>query len=239
MDPYADASRFYEAEFQDAEADIAGYARRGVGGPLLVIGCGTGRVCRGLEATRPVVGLDRSEAMLAVARAHPRAGGTRYVRGEAESFDLGVFDEVIVPNGTFNFLPTRATQLACLRSVRAALAAGAPATFDLVMPDFQLLAHLHTPEAPAWVGRVDGVAVVRTREVFRDPVRGTLRLVDRFRVEGGPVHTSTLALRLVFPNEAEWLFEAAGFYVDAMFGDHRGGPLVPGCDRLLIRAIPI
>jgi SAM-dependent methyltransferase len=232
-DPYAHIAAFYDAEHDRVTgADVLGYARRGVPGPLLVLGCGTGRVCRGLEDHRNVVGLDASAAMLARAR-----GRSRYVLGDMRGFDLGVFSEVIVPNGAFAFLKTRADQAACLESVHRALKPGGAVTIDLPMPDFSLLCTPHTEEKRAWQGEVDGAAARRTREVWRHPVAGRLHLVDRYYVADTLVATSHLELRLVFPRELAWLLESAGFDVDALWGDHVGGPVTEGCPRLLARAV--
>lgn len=238
MDPYAGwAAASYDAEFGEADADVRGYAERGVPGPLLVLGCGTGRVCRGLAPLRPVVGLDRSAAMLAQARAHPRSAGIRWVEGDLTDFDLGPFAELLVPNGAFNFLPDRRAQAACLAAAHRALPPGAPLTLDLVVPDHARLGEPHTAEAFAWEGRVEGRTVRRTREVWREAWAGRLRLVDRFYVDGTCATTSVLPIRLVVPSEAEWMLEAAGFSVDAIFGTHRGDRFDAEADRLLVRAI--
>lgn len=234
-DPYQAIAALYDAEFDGAMADVAGYARRAAPGPLLVLGCGTGRVSHALAGLRPVVGLDRSEAMLR--RARGRGGPARYVAGDMRAFALGTFAEVIIPNASFSFLPTRADQLACLQAVAAALAPGSPLTLDLPMPDFGLLGTAHAPERPAWSGEVDGERWRRTREVFRRPVAQRLTLVDRYYQHNTLRHVSTLELRLVFPAEVEWMCEAAGFYVDALWGDHAEGPVREGCDRLLVRAV--
>ncbi len=231
-DPYAHIAAFYDAEHDRATgADILGYARRGVPGPLLVLGCGTGRVCRGLEDHRTVVGLDASAAMLARAR-----GRSRYVLGDMRAFDLGTFSEVLVPNGAFAFLKTRADQAACLDAVHRALKPGGAVTLDLPMPDFSRLGTPHTEEKPAWRGEVDGRPARRTREVWRHPVAGRLHLLDRYYLGDALVASAHLHLRLAFPRELEWLLEAAGFDVDALWGDHAGGPLREGCPRLLVRA---
>ena len=50
------------------------------------------------------------------------------------------------------------------------------------------------------------------------------------------VAETTLPLLLSTPRELEWVCEAAGFWVDAMYGDYGGGPLREGCDRILVRA---
>lgn len=235
VDPYRDIPALYDAELDGAAGDIAYFARNAVGGPLLVLGCGTGRVCRGLEGTRRVTGLDRSAPMLARARA--LGGRTAYVEGDMRRFDVGRFAEAILPHGAFCFLHTRADQHSCLRSVHDALPQGGQLTIDLPAPDFQHFATPHTPERLAWEGRLGDRPARRTREVFRRALEGRVDLVDRWFVDGQLVATSTLPLQLAFPRELEWMVEAAGFWVDAMHGDHAGGPVRDGCDRLIVRAV--
>jgi SAM-dependent methyltransferase len=242
-DPYAAIAALYDAEFDSASADAAWFARTGAGGPLLVLGCGTGRVCRLLEPLRPITGLDLSAPMLDRARARTTPGDRlTWVHGDMRTFDLapaggGRFAEILIPNAAFCFLDTRADQLACLMACARALASGAPLTLDLPAPDFALLAVPHTPERVAWEGTVDGKRARRTREVFRRALHGRLELVDRYWLDDTFVATSTLPLQLAFPRELEWLCEAAGFWVDAMYGDYAGGPLRDGGDRILVRAI--
>lgn len=238
LDPYAAIADAYDAEFDHADADIGGYSTRGVGGPLLVLGCGTGRVCRGLASARAVTGLDRSAPMIARARARGPEN-VRWVVGDMTSFSLGDFAEIVIPNASFAFLPDRAARAACLAACRAALATGGPLTIDVPMPDYALLGSAHTPERDAWSGRVNGVAMRRTREVFRSPVAATLRLVDRYWSEQSLLAKSELQLHLFSVDELEWMLEASGFYVESRYGDHRGGPLREGCDRLLVRALPL
>ena len=237
-DPYAHIPVLYDLELGDAAGDIAGYAARGVPGPLLVLGCGTGRVCRGLAPLRPVVGLDRSAPMLARARERGPAS-VRWVLGDMREFDVGAVAEIVVPHGAFALLPTRAGRAACLASARRALGPSGPLTLDLPAPDPACLAELHTPERLAWEGRLGEVPVRRTREVFRAPLRGDLRLVDRFFVGDAAPVVSELRLHVAAPDEVEWMLEANGFYVDQMWGDHAGSPVREGCDRLLVRALPL
>lgn len=229
IDPYAKIARWYDAEFEGASADIRSFVARNIGPRVLVLGCGTGRVCRGFPPDRHVVGLDLSAPMIEAARAR----GGEYHVGDMRHFDLGGFDEVIIPNGSFAFLRSRADRAACLA---ACARAAAVVTIDVPMPDYALLGQPHTPERPAWQGAVDGVDVRRTREVFRDPVAQRLRLVDRYYSGGEPI-VSELVLHLFTRDEMEWMLEAAGFYVDEAWGDHAGGAVREGCDRLLVRAV--
>lgn len=96
-----------------------------VKGPILDIGCGTGRVALHLaQAGHEVVGMDISPAMLRLAE-EKRSRETDDVRtrvsfitGNMESFDLGrVFPLVLIPCFSFNELTTQEAQRSCLRSV--------------------------------------------------------------------------------------------------------------------------
>jgi SAM-dependent methyltransferase len=245
VDPYAQIPSFYDAEFAGATADISTYFRDLSGARrVLVLGCGTGRVSDGLvHPGREVVGVDLSGPMIDRAGAASRDGTAHYRVGDMchlAGLGLGLFDAVVIPNAAFSFLPSRRAQLQCLQQVRGMLEGG-PLWIDVPMPDFELLGTPHSPEAPAWQGQVGDVQIRRTREVFRRPVAQQLLLRDRYYAAAGeaapPICVSDLPLRLIFPAELEWLLESAGFYADTLYGNHAGGPLAEGCDRLLCRAL--
>ena len=233
-DPYARIAPLYDAEFADATADLGWYARHLTATPTLVLGCGSGRIAPALPPSVRCVGVDRSPPM--IARAAERHPTHRWVVGDMRQFDLGRFGQVVVPNAAFSFLPTRADQAACLASCAAALTAGGSLILDLPMPDPRWLGESHTPEKPAWSGVVDGVPVRRTREVERRPVAQRLTLIDRWFVADDPPIVSTLQLRWIWPAEVEWMLEAAGFYVEATYGDYADRPLHEDCPRLLVHA---
>lgn len=234
-EPYAEIAAFYDAEFAGVDTDTAFFSRHAAPGRLLVLGCGTGRVVRSLAGTRQVVGLDRSPAMLELAAR--RVPGARFVLGDMTVFDLGWFGEVLIPNAGFSFLPSRRDQAACLASCARALQPGGQLVIDVPMPDFSRLGERHTPEKLAWEGHVDGREARRTREVFRVPELQRLVLVDRYWFGDALVATSELRLRHILPGELEWMLEAAGFAVEALCGDHAGGPIRAGCPRILARAV--
>ena len=234
--PYRNVAEFYDAEHAGSEADIAFFDRHATGGPVLVGGCGTGRVSRALSTNHPVTGLDSSSDMLVVARRLDPKG--TYVWADLRTFDLGArFQEVILPNGAFNFLGTRADQAACLERCRAALRPGGVLTLDMPMPLFSLWGSPHEAAREAWSGRVDGERVVRTRETRRTVASQRLDLTDRYYVGGGMIATSVLDLRIVLPCEAEWMLEGAGFWVDSVEGDYGGQPLGASSPRVLVRAV--
>jgi SAM-dependent methyltransferase len=96
------------------------------GGPVLELGCGTGRVAlhlarRGYE----VIGLDREQELLDVLE--QRAEGSRLTSlcADARSFELGQqVGLVLAPTHLLQLLPDRAERSECLRSVARALRPG-------------------------------------------------------------------------------------------------------------------
>jgi SAM-dependent methyltransferase len=116
------------------ERAVAWYRRHAaeVGGPVLELACGSGRLLVALaEAGHEVTGIDLSDTMLALARARrdelPRhvRGRIRLVRGDMAAFDLPEqVGLIVVADNSFRSLPTREGLLRCLRTSRRHLRPG-------------------------------------------------------------------------------------------------------------------
>jgi SAM-dependent methyltransferase len=99
---------FYDA-VQGDRADHAAYIRSLIeehhpdARTLLELACGTGSVMKQLATSYEVTGVDRSEAMLAVAR--EKLPGARLVKGDMTTVDLGqTFDVVLCAFDSINHL---------------------------------------------------------------------------------------------------------------------------------------
>lgn len=105
--------------------------------PLLVLACGTGRVALAVAAVvGPVVALDRSAAMLAVARAAaPATAHVHWVRGDMRAFAFACrFGLICIPFRSLQHLLTPADQLAALRCCAEHLQPGGRLAFSLGNP---------------------------------------------------------------------------------------------------------
>ena len=232
-----------------AQGDLAGTMLEGdvgfylelaerTGGPVLELGCGTGRVTWPLgEIGLEAVGLDLSPSMLAEAEArradHPAASSARvtFVEGDMTEFDLGrSFRLVIIPARAFMMLLDPEAQRSCLACVRRHLDADGRLVVDLFdprldwcVPDFDGARDEDTVAHPA-TGRP---VTVEVRERVNDPFRQQLRELWRFRElgdDGMPVREEqeALTLRWTYRQEMRYLLELTGFEVEAEWGGFKG-----------------
>ena len=110
---YGDSwAAIYDSVHKDLE-DVPFWVEeaRASGGPVLELGCGTGRVAIPIaQAGVSIVGLDDSVRMLRIARAKAKRYGLggevlRFVRGDMRAFRLDeAFSLVIIPARSFLFL---------------------------------------------------------------------------------------------------------------------------------------
>lgn len=226
---------------------------REAGGPILELGCGSGRVAWALaRAGFEVWGLDRSEAMLERARAREvggLAGSARFVAGDMADFELpAAFGLAIFPGRSFQSLLEPAQQRSCLDAVRRHLRSGGMVSVHLFDPRLDLC----VPEAGA-----DGPV---NRGLYRHPDAGTMvswstlgRRNDplRQRIEelwefvehdatGGILRRQRerLRLRWTYRWEMRYLLELAGFRVEAEFSDFHRAPPAYGKEQVWVARRP-
>ena len=207
-------------------------------GPVLELGCGTGRISLPLaKAGVKVVGIDRSAPMLEraakrLATMHKRLGGRgkkrlRLVRGDIRflPFERASFKTVLAPYGILQSLLRDKDLNATLAAVAEVLEPGGLFGVDLV------------PDVPNWreysnqiqmKGKAQGGAHLTLVESVRQDRTKHLTIFEQTYIErrGEQVrkHTFDLTFRtLPIPTFTKRL-EKAGFAIEAVLGDYRGGP---------------
>lgn len=214
----------YDAQYSTLSRDRAFYAglARRLGGPVLELGTGTGRIAEAiLETGAELVGLEGSRPMLEAAarRLAPYGTRCRLVEADFRDFDLGTTFPLVVCG--FNSLchadPVGfATGLEC---VRAHLRGEGTFAFDLPNPGARsgkpLLRERFFDE------RV-GVACEVWETVEPDPDPRAWWRNWEYRWANGRRATETLQ-RWEYPaGEIRGMLEAAGFRVCDLFGDFAG-----------------
>jgi SAM-dependent methyltransferase len=247
-EPFVDAE-LYDFEYRRRRADIAFYralARNRMEfspGPILDLGCGTGRLLVPLlRDGHMVVGLDHSSEMLTAAnrRIHGLSPGRRrncvLVRADLRAFALRLQATLaIAAFHSVQHLYTDADFLCFLRNTRACLAKGSWLLFDVLPPN------------PTWFARDPKRRWART--VFRHPITKQrlvyttnhvydaqrqvvhMRLyyapVDEHGTPRGKERILRLSHRQFWPVDIKRMLESSGFRLTETFGGFDGRTLDP------------
>lgn len=201
-------------------------------GPVLELGCGTGRIAAPVaRAGARVIGIDRSAPMLD--RARRRLARARLtdramlIRGDIRQLPFRSrrgFSLVMAPYGILQSLTSERDLQATLDSVARVLKRGGLFGVDLV------------PDLPRWreykrrtslEGR-RGAGAITLIESVRQDRRRRLTIFDHEYVERRGrvrrVHRFTLTFRTLSIPQMAARLERAGFTIEATLGDYRGGP---------------
>lgn len=242
------------AEFYDWE-NARTMARRDVpfwqraagaaGGPVLELGCGTGRVTVPVARSgAAVVGVDLSAPMLRRARARlrrsRRGGRARLVRADIRAlpFPAGHFALVMAPYGILQSLLKERDLAATLASVSRVLRPGGRLVLELVadLPSWQ--EYREETRLRGW--RPGGLAHVTLVESVRQDRARRLTLFDQAFVERrGQAVTRrqfTLAFRTLSVPQMARRLSAAGLAVTARLGGYDGAPWTPQADTWILVA---
>ena len=233
---YEYTARFYDSAYSTAStvrADVAFYEDLAVacGGPVLELGCGTGRTllpiaARGLACT----GVDLSPAMLEQLRHKPGAAAIALSCARMESFDLAGqrFPLIFSAFRAFQHLDTVEQQLACLARVRAHLAPGGLFAFDVFNPKLENMAKDGEPEVLELTFTHEGRTVQRFMTATRDRVGQLLHLTMRYVEETGAGPKETIvafSMRWFWRYELDHLLYRAGFTDVVIYGDFDRSPV--------------
>lgn len=261
---WARMARFYDDDYRYETEDVALVAelagelaaehgaQAGDGAhsmPLLDLGCGPGRALLPLAlAGFPMTGVDSSPVLLERARTKLAAANVHaeLVEADLTALELSHRDYAFAfcLSNTLMHLTTPAAQRALLERAHAHLRPGGLLLVDLFAPD---VARLTACEgllelADRWHSERDGakVEVIKwsTRAVdWSTQLQETLFIYEEIDAEGNVHRTPCpFTLRFLWPHEGELMFEAAGFDIEALWGDWLRAPHDGTSERLIFLA---
>ncbi len=239
---YQDAE-IYDHDFRWYKEDAGFYRNmvQGIGGPVLEIGCGTGRLMQPwLKAGLSVTGVDLSPQMLSRAREKvARLGKTVAARATFREADMrslrfkSEFRVVVCAFNTMMHLYTHEDVEKFLKGVRRSLMPEGTFLFDVLNPDFRWLMRdpakrwsrirFKHPRYGTWYHYTtnhyydahDQIAYIY---VYHEPVE-----------EGdGPSYVLRFGHRMFFPQEMIYLLNSNGFEVENLLGGFDGSDLETG-----------
>ena len=214
---------------------------RSLGGPLLDLGCGTGRMAlRMAKLGYQVTGVDITPEMIALARqkAAQQAAPIEWVVADARTLQLGKqFSFIYMLEHVFQFFLTRADQEAMLARVREHLLPEGCFLFETRNPSPRNLFELSRPEGEKFT-LPDGGHLLITAQQHYDSLTQIQHYISHhtFYHPDGQHEEKSLrtALRYVFPQELESLLYYNGFQIRERYGTWQQAPLTPASPEIII-----
>ena len=249
-DLYERFAVYYDLEYAAHTADLDFYRQFAyqAGGPILELGCGTGRVLAALEETGlELTGIDSSPAMLTIARRELGAG-VRLVQCGMEAVadcpDLHTdhYWMAFSAINTFLHLEDSAAQLRALDGLRRVIVQGGLLLLDLMTPEPHYLASLdgrvvHEISATLPGGdRLDKWAV-RTHDLATQTIDTTVYFDGTEAGTGVVTRVSDrYSTRYIHRFELELLLERAGWRLISLYGSYDLSPFTSDSERMIALA---
>jgi len=224
---------------------------KSTGGPVLELGCGTGRLAVPLlETGLEIHGLDASAAMLEVAK-HKRsqlpsetAKRLHLHLGDMAQFDLKQkFALIYIAFRSFQILLTPEIQRQCLLCIRDHLAPNGKVIINLFDPRYDMILPGRQESTLPPRELVHPISnnriVVETLERVVDPLSQTFQERWRFTETNSTGETvrqevEHLQLRWTFRYEMRHLVESCGFVVEAEYSDFHRSPPAYGKEQVWV-----
>lgn len=239
-DPYGDP-RLYDLEYADHREDILHYVKlaREAGGPVLELGCGTGRLTLPIaRAGVPIDGIDLAPGMLRglthklAAEPLRVADRVRVLEGDFRSPPAGLrtdYATVIWPFNAIHHCRHPDDIVTTLQASLARLRPGGTIALDLYLPDRAL--YDRDPEQ-TYEHRImrdprSGARLHTWERGWWDEATRVHHVVYTYRAADGSERNTHLALRMFERDELEATFASVGLTVRTSSEDFSGTPLKP------------
>lgn len=253
MDFYTyDLPDYYDWTSTGLDHDITYYTElaKQQGGPVLELGCGTGRCTLAIAREGiPVVGLDLSEPMLK--RAEKKAkemnldGKIEWVHGNMADFRLDrKFPLIIIPYRSFLHLLTVRDQVNALKCIRHHLTDDGILAFNVFVP---FIKHLYEMDNQyAYRGTFPVPGTEETVELYDftefdhfSQLAHVIRYFEHYSPSGRLKERirTTFRLRYIYPSELNHLLTFCGFKVIRRYGNFRYQPFDNRSRELIIEAV--
>ncbi len=215
----------------DADRTFLEHWAKLLGGPLLDVACGTGRMALHLAAQGyQITGVDVVPEMIARARqkAAEKSISIEWVQADARNFHLHKqFSFIYMLGNAFQFFLTRQDQEAMLGCIREHLGREGCFLFETRNPSSSNLLEVRHPD-PQIYTMPDGGQLVVTEQQYYDPITQIQHYTSPYKWHflGDKIVEKTYRtdLRYVFPQEMEALLHYNGFQVSDCYGNWQQEP---------------
>lgn len=249
-------AKFYDATDGKLTKDVEFYVRAALAsaGPVLELGCGTGRILLPTaSAGVHIVGLDSSPAMLASCANKLRAMHNDIQQHiQLECADMTTFERaekfglVSIPHRSFQHLLSSDDQRTALARIRARMSDKARLVFNIFDPMPEMIAACsgHLSGIVRKVGAdfthpQNGNRMVQLDSTVYEPATQLItieRFYDEFNHAGERInrHGTVFQLRFTYRFEMQYLLALCGFKVEALYGGFEQEPFRAGGEQVWV-----
>ncbi len=201
------------------------------GGPVLDLGCGTGRVSIPLaRAGLAVAGIDHHERMLTRALEKAATAGVEMecFKGDLRAFDLErTFRLMLLTYNTINHLVDLESVAACFNTVAAHMDHDSRFIIDTFNPSLEFLGSDRSEplKVVEYVDPITNAKVILTETSVYDAATQVNKVVWSYEVDGrADAIVHRMDMRIFFPQELDALARVYGFTIENKFGDYDQRP---------------
>ncbi|WP_027415588.1 class I SAM-dependent methyltransferase [Aneurinibacillus terranovensis] len=246
-----DWTDYYDIVSNGLEHDIEFYTELAgnVGGPVLDLGCGTGRISIPVARTGTnVVGVDSSGRMLEKARMKAKLmkveDKINFVEGDMRTFELRqVFSMAMIPYRSFLHLLTVKDQMIALRQIRKHLSEEGLLALNIFVPTIRSLYEQDEKSSTRGIYEIPGsddrlVVWDYTRYDHFQQIAEIIRQYERVDSSGVVLQrvVAPFHIRYIYPAELHHLLRLVGFSIVGRYGDFKKGTFGPESTELVIVA---
>jgi len=249
-DDYSAFARHYDLIYSQRQDDIPMYLdfAAAVDGPILELGCGSGRVLLPLaQEGHHIVGLDSSSDMLTLAKTKVEQAKLTHnvtlVEGNLVDFSLqSRFDLIYIPINTFMHCYTQEQQLSCLNCARRHLNTGGRLIIDIYHPDPQSLTECDGRLVceSVFADETSGNTIQHSYSRRLDRAQQTQRItfvVDETDSSGSMTRVYfSFRMRFVYRFEMQLLLRTAGYSLENLYGSYDLEPFESSSEKMIFVA---
>ncbi len=218
----------YDAQHEHVTKDMEFFREiaKEIGGPILEVGCGTGRLAIPLlEDGHSITGVDLEQRMLD--RAIEKGGSkSSFLLGDMREMDLGQrFHLIIIAFNSLGHLYTANDVERFFARVHEHLDGGGRFVLSMFNPDLRMLSRKadEVREVSRYPDPESPYEVVVTETATYERATQLLRSTWHYQI-GDREFDTRLQLRIFFPQELDALLRYAGFSIAAKYGDFDRSP---------------
>ncbi|MFA5781871.1 MAG: class I SAM-dependent methyltransferase [Bacteroidales bacterium] len=220
------------------------YAKK-LGGEVLELGCGTGRVCIYLARNGiKVTAVDYSSNMIARLKEKvKRLGAVRnldILEDDLTTVKLNKkFNLIILPFRVFQCLLTSGEQVKALQNIKKHLTNKGVFIFDIYWPNLKILTDMPSKEIVDAKFLIDGKIITKTHvnkniDVLNQVTETKIIYYESLKGIKKVLSSNTIKMRYAFKNEVEYLLNLQGFKVKNLFSDYEDKKFTPNKDMIFV-----